>query len=124
MSVALESHYGVKVSRLIVRGLASRAVHARITKEINHLRPLMMYMKGARSGYYVVIDGYRWKHRRFFVHLNVGNSGFDNEWYELGLPICLKHFSNGERSQHGTCAHYYDYLTKFEIWSISVVKRP
>jgi len=117
----VECHFSVRVTRQLMSKMTPSAMSAHIVRELNMYQPLKMFMKGKGHGHHVIVDGYRMKHRKFLYHLNVGNSGYDNDWYEFGAPICLRHYSNGTRpAGHDHCAYYYDDISKFEFWSISV----
>jgi len=122
-SAEVESHFGVKVSKLSMSETTLLAVHTHIVRELNQLHPLKMIIKDERHRHHVVVDGYRTKNRKFLYHLNVGHSGYDNGWYEFGAPICLRHYSNGKTPSDGVCAYYFDDVHNFEFWSISVRKR-
>jgi len=121
-AIAVENHYGAKVSRHLQSKTSFPAMTALIVRELSLFQPLKLHIKGAKGYRHLVIDGYRIKHGKFFVHLNVGHSGYDNDWYEFGTPICLRHCTNGTTPTDGTCAYYYDDVNAFQVWSISVPK--
>jgi len=63
----------------------------------------------------MVIDGYLIKDGKFLVHLNVGQNGHDNNWYQFGVPICFRHYTNGTAPTDGSCALYYEDVNEFTV---------
>lgn len=54
-----------------------------IIDEIDHFRPVYLYIHNTSvpTGHAVVLDGYEWKGREFWVHLNMGWNGGDDGFY-------------------------------------------
>jgi hypothetical protein len=90
--------------------------------------------------HHVVIDGYSIEHNtekesanananggaapsesaEFWVHLNVGHSGYDNDWYRFDQPICLRHYQNGTLPPAGDCAFLYDDIGYKILWTLAL----
>lgn len=83
----LEAHYNIRVSRYISwKGLLPYQTgkqEAVIRKEIHERRPLFLHFANLKGfGHSVVIDGYKNIRKRFYVHLNQGQGGPQDGWYD------------------------------------------
>lgn len=58
-----------------------------IKEEIDSNRPIMLYIQSNRTGHATVIDGYCETDDKFLVHINQGNGGWGNKWYDFNQPI-------------------------------------
>lgn len=65
-----------------------------IKTELDNKRPLLLYYKPyGGEGSSVVIDGYSEENNEFFVHINTGVDGANNQWYKLfGSMAEIKHW--------------------------------
>ncbi len=84
----LEAHYRVSVQRYICwRGMmpySSGKLKAVIRQEINAKRPVFLHFANLKDfGHSVVIDGYKNRGNRLLVHLNQGQGGPQDGWYEF-----------------------------------------
>lgn len=91
----LEQHYKVKVSRYIswqhllpyTAGKQERI----IMNEISNKRPVFLHFANLKNfGHSVVIDGYRNTDGAFMVHLNQGQGGPQDGWYNYDKDILKK----------------------------------
>ena len=94
-SSLLEKHFRVQVSRYISWHNLLPNSHAKleavIRKEISHKRPLFLHFSNLENfGHSVVIDGYKQTTNRFLVHLNQGQGGPQDGWYDFGQDLLKK----------------------------------
>jgi len=94
-SSLLEKHYKAKVSRYISwKGMlpyTSGKLEKVITKEISLKRPVFLHFTNLKTfGHSVVIDGYTWEGKKLMVHLNQGQGGPQDGWYDLNKDILVK----------------------------------
>lgn len=88
----LEKHYKVKVSRYISwrRALpySPGKLKSLICEEISNNRPLFLHFADLENfGHSVVIDGYKQTEKEFLVHLNQGQGGPQDGWYDFDLDL-------------------------------------
>ena len=91
----LETHFRVKVSRYISWQNSLPNTHAKleavIRKEISNKRPLFLHFANLEDfGHSVVIDGYKQIGNQFFVHLNQGQGGSQDGWYDFDQDLLRK----------------------------------
>jgi hypothetical protein len=73
-----------------------------IKQEIDLRRPLMLHLRSLSTDlsdkdyHAVAVDGYRIRKDEFWIHINMGHKGSDNDWYDFSLPI-LKYNDNNYR---------------------------
>lgn len=84
----LESHYAIKAARYICwHGLVpytTGKLEAIITNEIHVKRPLFLHFTDLTGfGHSVVVDGYKFINGHFLVHLNQGQGGPQDGWYDF-----------------------------------------
>merc|ERR1712032_497516 len=120
---AVEEHYRVIIEIVSANTVVTlRDLEQAIVVDITVGRPLKLHIASIQRGagpehsHHVVIDGYRSANSKFWVHLNVGHSGFDDGWYDFEQPICLLHYQNGTLPASGDCAFNYDDTQYKEIW--------
>ena len=66
------------------------AIKKVVKNEIDNKYPLMFYFDNWGSAHAVVLDGYREKDNRFYVHLNMGWGGVSDGWYDLFREILYR----------------------------------
>lgn len=138
---AVSRHYGVDVSRFhIAKTEAARAeAESLLVEELDHRRPVIAFLvwlgldqrggpeaswseafllqdeaslEAAFAGHLVVLDGYRRANSRFEVHMNAGQDGFNNGWYDFDETICFARNKNGTPTEHlSGCAHRFDHVS-------------
>jgi hypothetical protein len=91
----LEAHYHIKANRYISwHGLLPYTTgkqEAVIRKEIHYGRPLFLHFANLKDfGHSVVIDGYKTVGKHFLVHLNQGQGGPQDGWYDFGHQLLKK----------------------------------
>ena len=115
-------HYSMRIEVLRVNKTMESGLQATVRHNIDRRLPVQLEIgSSTRSAehHHVVLDGYAVEGAHFFVHLNVGHSGFDNGWYDWAAPICLKHYQNGTLhplANGGGCAFVYD--VKNMLWTL------
>lgn len=87
-----EAHYPVKASRYISWHNFLPYTHKKLEKiiqtEIDHHRPLMLHFANLKDfGHSVVVDGYDTHDHAFKVHLNQGQGGTGDGWYDFDQGI-------------------------------------
>lgn len=87
-----EAHYRVKASRYISWQGLMPYTHGKLERiimaEISSKRPLFLHFANLKNfGHSVVIDGYKHKGKQFFVHLNQGQGGPQDGWYNFGTDL-------------------------------------
>ena len=92
----LQQHYKVKVSRYISwHGLlpyATSKLKKVICTELDASRPLFLHFANLKDfGHSVVIDGYYWREKTLMVHLNQGQGGPQDGWYDFDQPLLKAH---------------------------------
>ncbi|MXV17273.1 C10 family peptidase [Hufsiella ginkgonis] len=92
----LERHYDVKVNRYISwKGLfpyATGKLKKVIAKEIAAQRPVFLHFADLKNfGHSVVIDGCYREHGKLMVHLNQGQGGPQDGWYDFDGEILHAH---------------------------------
>ena len=80
---------------LVYNGLlhSKRKMRNIVVREIEANRPLYFYYRNIKvsgSGHSVVLDGYRFSDKGFYVHLNFGWGGRKDGWYELFSSIATE----------------------------------
>ncbi|MDB5088971.1 MAG: hypothetical protein JWR09_2965 [Mucilaginibacter sp.] len=95
----LEKHYSIKVSRYIswqhILPYTTGKLENIISEEINHKRPVFLHFTNLKNfGHSVVIDGYNRKGDNFMVHLNQGQGGPQDGWYNFDKDL----LKEGDRS--------------------------
>ena len=88
----LESHYHVKVKRYIswqhLLPYTSGKLKSIIKKEINDQQPLLLHFADLKNfGHSVVVDGYKQSAGVFWVHLNQGQGGPQDGWYDFDKDL-------------------------------------
>lgn len=88
----LEQHYKVKSERYIswrhILPYTSRKLETIIRQEINQKRPLFLHFANLKNfGHSVVIDGYTYTKNTFLIHLNQGQGGPQDGWYNFRQDI-------------------------------------
>lgn len=88
----LEQHYKVKVSRFISwRGMlpyGTSKLEKVICTELDFKRPVFLHFSDLENfGHSVVIDGYYWRKDDLIVHLNQGQGGPQDGWYDFNKAI-------------------------------------
>jgi hypothetical protein len=88
----LEEHYKIKVSRYIswhrILPYSSGKLESVIKKEISAKRPLFLHFANLSNfGHSVVIDGYKLTGNQFYVHLNQGQGGPQDGWYDFDKDL-------------------------------------
>ena len=84
----LEAHYHMSVERYISFRKVIPYTHSKlekiIYKELQQQRPLFLHFANLKDfGHSVVIDGYCYDNNKFMVHLNQGQGGKDDGWYDF-----------------------------------------
>lgn len=63
-----------------------------IKTQIDNKCPVAFYYKpNSGDGSCVVIDGYSEENNKFFIHLNSGRDGWNNQWYEIDPLLEMKY---------------------------------
>lgn len=88
----LESHYKVKVRRYIswkhLLPYTSGKLKNIITEEVSHQRPLLLHFANLKDfGHSVVVDGCKQLSGVFWVHLNQGQGGPQDGWYDFDKSL-------------------------------------
>jgi hypothetical protein len=88
----LEKHYSIKVSRYIswhhILPYTTGKLERIISEEINNKRPVFLHFTNLENfGHSVVIDGYNRKDDKFMVHLNQGQGGPQDGWYNFDKDL-------------------------------------
>ncbi|QQL51204.1 C10 family peptidase [Mucilaginibacter ginkgonis] len=91
----LEQHYKIRVSRYIswnhILPYSSGKLERIVMQEISSKRPLFLHFANLKDfGHSVVIDGYKQINDRFFVHLNQGQGGPQDGWYDFDEDLLHK----------------------------------
>jgi hypothetical protein len=91
----LEQHYQVAVSRYIswhkLLPYTSGKLEQVICGEIDHERPVFLHFANLKDfGHSVVLDGYRYDDGSFMVHINQGQGGPADGWYDFHKGILRK----------------------------------
>ncbi|MDB5138874.1 MAG: hypothetical protein JWR12_790 [Mucilaginibacter sp.] len=91
----LQEHYKVKVSRYIswrkVLPYTTGKLEKIIYEELNEKRPVFLHLANLKDfGHSVVIDGYCYQSDVFKVHLNQGQGGQGDGWYDFYNDILKK----------------------------------
>lgn len=121
-AAAAAQHYGMRVDVLRANETADSALRSAVRDSIDRRLPLQLQVGSSvhtTEHHHVVVDGYAVEGQTFLVHLNVGHSGFDNDWYDWASPICLKHYQNGTvpgSEGSGGCAFRYE--LKEMLWTL------
>lgn len=94
-SSLLEEHYKIKVSRYVswnhILPYSSGKLENIVMKEISQKRPLFLHFANLNNfGHSVVIDGYKQSGNQFFVHLNQGQGGPQDGWYDFDKDLLHK----------------------------------
>jgi hypothetical protein len=84
----LEKHFKVKVQRYIAWNKLVPNTLGKLEKiiynEINDKRPVFLHFANLKDfGHSVVVDGYCYKNGEFIVHINQGQGGSDDGWYDF-----------------------------------------
>lgn len=87
-----EQHYKVKASRYIswqrTFPYSLGKLKKVICQELRHQRPVMLHFSDLKGfGHTVVVDAYRMQNNRLMVHLNQGQGGSQDGWYDFNLCI-------------------------------------
>lgn len=88
----LEQHYRVAVRRYISWGqllpYSSGKLEQVIIREIEQKRPLFLHFSNLKDfGHSAVIDGYKYAGNSFLVHLNQGQGGPLDGWYDFDKDL-------------------------------------
>lgn len=88
----LESHYPVSTNWYVsMKGqypYTNGKLQTVIVRELNQKRPIYFYFwDGGQYGHAAVIDGYKKKKGKFLVHINQGQGGEGNDWYDFNDSI-------------------------------------
>lgn len=91
----IEEHYRVRVSRYIswqrLLPYSSGKLKKIIRREIHNRRPVFLHFANLSNfGHSVVIDGYRQSQSGFMVHLNQGQGGAQDGWYDFDRDLLAK----------------------------------
>ena len=91
----LEEHYKRSVSRYIswnhILPYSSGKLEHIVMREISQNRPLFLHFANLENfGHSVVIDGYKQIGNQFFVHLNQGQGGPQDGWYDFDKDLLQK----------------------------------
>lgn len=91
-STLLETHFRVNVSRYIswqnVLPYTHSKLKAIIKEEIFNKRPLFLHFANLKDfGHSVVIDGYKQTGKKFLIHLNQGQGGPQDGWYNFDQDL-------------------------------------
>lgn len=91
----LEKHYKVSIREYIsLRKLfpyTNSKLGQIVRKELDQKRPVYLYFGNMKDfGHAVVVDGYRWRNGKFWVHLIQGHGGPQNGWYNFHTKIANK----------------------------------
>lgn len=92
-----EKHYKVEANRYIswkcLLPFSCGKQERIIREEISHKRPVFLHFTDlATFGHSVVIDGYKIQDKhRFMVHLNQGQGGPQDGWYDFDADLLKKH---------------------------------
>jgi hypothetical protein len=82
-----ERHYAVKVERYIcwhgILPYTTARLAAIVCSELREKRPVFLHFANLRDmGHSVVVDGYCYREGRLFMHMNQGQGGPSDGWYE------------------------------------------
>jgi len=91
----LEEHYNVSCARYIswkqALPYSAGKLENIIMEEISQKRPLFLHFTDLKNfGHSVVIDGYKRVASQFFVHLNQGQGGPQDGWYDFDQDLLQK----------------------------------
>lgn len=91
----LEQHYRVKVDRYISwhRSLpyGIGKLERVMVRELDQKRPVMLHFSDLKGfGHSVVVDGYRAEGKKLMVHINQGQGGPQDGWYDFSGNILQK----------------------------------
>jgi len=87
---ALEDFYGVDVKIYLLEDYSYEYFENLIVDEISANRPLMLHMKSISDSYHaVVVDGFKYQDDEFFVHINMGHKGIEDDWYIFNQVITI-----------------------------------
>jgi peptidase C10-like protein len=94
-SSLLETHFRVQINRYISWQSLLPNTYAKleavIRKEISNKRPLFLHFANLEDfGHSVVVDGYKQTDKKFLVHLNQGQGGPQDGWYDFDQDLLKK----------------------------------
>lgn len=87
-SELFERHFKVRVNRFIAWRSIGPSTLGKLEKiiytELNAKRPVFLHFANLSDfGHSVVVDGYRYVDGRFVIHINQGQGGQDDGWYDF-----------------------------------------
>lgn len=112
---AVSEHYGVTVSRFHIEKNAAAREEAEslLVKELDRHHPVIAFLVHDEDhlGHLVVLDGFRRADSGPEVHVNAGQDGFNNGWFDFHGPLCFTHYKNGTLPADGGCAHRFRHMS-------------
>lgn len=110
----VSEHFGVDISRFHIAKTeeSKREAQNLLVEELDHQRPVIAFLVWhGFDGHLVVLDGYRREGSRFKVHVNAGQNGFNNGWYDFDRRMCFALHKNGTATDHRHCAMRFDHVS-------------